>query len=170
MVSVISKTLIWILFLLSISIFASAKNTLAVYSNVSSFDLSEGYVHGSTALFLPTDSSDNKTSASIDSFGHKINYAPLLSSVPSLYVQQGYDFLNGIKGKGSFGYQLPVASALPGDKNYSPLVHLNFIKWNDNSKPRLLNSSEQILQASTSGELQIIKTNVIINSPVIIKR
>lgn len=169
MISFNSKILVWILFLISFAMIAGAKNTFATYGNISSFNLSEGYVHGIKSLFLATDSSDNKTAASIDSVGHKINFAPILSSLPPMYVQQGYDFLNGIKGQGSFGFQLPVASSLPGDKNYSPLVQLNFVKWNELSKPRLLNSSEQIKQASKSNELQILKTNIIINSPVIVK-
>src|ERR1700712_5372252 len=79
----------------------------AVSNDTISFHLSKGYVHGDIALFIATDSSDNHTAASInDSFGHKINFAPLLSSIPKMYLQQGYDFLNGIKGEGSFGFQL----------------------------------------------------------------
>ena len=110
-----------------------------------------------------------KQSVSIESSGHKINYAPLLSSISPSSLQQGYDFLNGIKGEGSFGFQFPVSSALPGEKNYSPLVHLNFIKWNENFIPRLLVSSEEIEQAYLIGEIQIIRTNIIINSPVMVK-
>jgi len=62
-----------------------------------------------------------------------------------------------------------VSSALPGEKNYSPLVHLNFIKWNENVIPRLLVSSEEIKQAYLIVEIQIIRTNIIINSPVMVK-
>jgi hypothetical protein len=170
MVSTNSKILLCILFFAPFILFANDKDVFAIYSNISSFNLSEGYVNGSKALFLATDSSDNKIATSIDSLGHKINFAPILSSIPSLYLQQGYDFLNGIKGQGSFGFQLPVATSLPGDEHYSPLVQLNFVKWNDGSKPRLLDSSGQIQQASNNGEVQIIKTNIIINSPIIVKQ
>lgn len=148
---------------------ANFKYLFATPSDTASFNLSKGYVHGKIALFLATDSSDNQTSVSIESSGHKINYAPLLSSISPSSLQQGYDFLNGIKGEGSFGFQFPVSSALPGEKNYSPLVHLNFIKWNENFIPRLLVSSEEIEQACLIGEIQIIRTNIIINSPVMIK-
>jgi len=148
---------------------ANFKYLFATPSDTASFNLSKGYVHGKIALFLATDSSDNQTSVSIESSGHKINYAPLLSSISPSSLQQGYDFLNGIKGEGSFGFQFPVSSALPGEKNYSPLVHLNFIKWNENFIPRLLVSSEEIEQACLIGEIQIIRTNIIINSPVMVK-
>jgi hypothetical protein len=36
--------------------------------------------------------------------GHTIAFAPLLASVPNQYLQQGYDFLNGIRGEGPFGF------------------------------------------------------------------
>ncbi|HZD83720.1 MAG TPA: hypothetical protein VE076_12670 [Nitrososphaeraceae archaeon] len=79
--------------------------------------------------------------------------------------------MNGVKGEGSFGFQLPVASALPGDKNYTPLVQLNFVKWNSNSSSRStvvareLKSVNEIMAAQKNSELTIAKTNIIINSP-----
>jgi len=163
------KILILVFFAIFFVMSANFKYLFATPSHTASFNLSKGYVHGKIALFLATDSSDNQTSVSIESSGHKINYAPLLSSISSSSLQQGYDFLNGIKGEGSFGFQLPVSSALPGEKKYSPLVHLNFIKWNENFTPRLLVSSEEIEQAYLIGEIQIIRTNIIINSPVMVK-
>jgi hypothetical protein len=163
------KILILVFFAIFFVMPANFKYLFATLYDTASFNLSKGYVHGKIALFLATDSSDNQTSVSIDASGHKINYAPLLSSISSSSLQQGYDFLNGIKGEGSFGFQLPVSSALPGEKKYSPLVHLNFIKWNENFIPRLLVSSEEIEQAYLIGEIQIIRTNIIINSPVMVK-
>ena len=164
-----SKLLILFLFAIFFIIFVNFKYIFATPSDVSFFNLSKGYVHGKIALFLATDSSDNQTSVSIDASGHKINYAPLLSTISSSSLQQGYDFLDGIKGEGTFGFQLPIASSLPGEKNYSPLVQLNFIKWNENFVPRLLVSSEEIEHAYLKGEIQIIRTNIIINSPIIVK-
>src|SRR6476660_405886 len=132
------KILILVFFAIFFVMSANFKYLFATPSDINSFNLSKGYVHGKIALFLATDSSDNQTSVSIESSGHKINYAPLLS-------------------------------ALPGEKNYSPLVHLNFIKWNENVIPRLLVSSEEIEQAYLIGEIQIIRTNIIINSTVMVK-
>ncbi len=82
----------------------------------------------------------------------------MLSSIPKLYIQQEYDFINGIKGEGPFGFQLPVASVLPGDKYYSSVVQLNFIKWDEKANARLLKSSEEIIQGQINGDLRIIKT------------
>jgi len=142
--------------------------TFATTSDTIPLSFSKGYGDGDVMLFIATDTSDNQTAASMTaSLGHKVNYVPELSSIPKSYIQQGYDFLNGVKGEGSFGFQLPVASALPGDNGYSPLVQLNFVKWVDNVNARLLKSSQDIEQAQRNGEIQIIKTKIIINSPAI---
>ena len=145
-------------------------NAFATYSDTTSFNLSNGYVNGDIKSFITTDASDNQTADSIsESLGQMINFAPLLASVPNLYLQQGYDFINGIEGNGSFGFQIPVASAMPGEKDYSPLVQLNFVKWNDDADARILKSSEEIEQAQRNGEIQIMKTSIVINSPAIQK-
>lgn len=133
--------------------------------------LSKGYVNGNISYFLPTDASNNQTAKSItENAGYKVNYAPSLTSVPESSQQQGYEFLNGVKGEGAFGFQLGVASALPEDKGYSPIVKLNFVKWNENTTARELKSAQDVLKAQSNGELKITKTDIIINSPVIIKR
>lgn len=142
-----------------------------------SLHLSKGYVDGKIAFFIATDASDKATAASITKNpGVKVNFAPVLSFVPEQTRQQGYEFINGIRGEGSFGFQLPIATALPGDKNYSPIVQLNFVKWNSNSSStsstvavRELKSVDEILAAQKNGELTIAKTNIMINSPAVVR-
>jgi hypothetical protein len=130
--------------------------------------LSKGYVDGKIHYFLATDASDNKIAASItNSTGFKVNFAPTLAMIPVSARGQGYDFLNGVKGDGSFGFQTPVANAMPGEKNYSPLVQLNLVKWNSSAKPAVLTSVGEIMNAQKSGRITIINTNVVINSPVV---
>jgi hypothetical protein len=80
---------------------------------------------------------------------------------------QGYVFLNGVQGEAPGGFQLPVANAVPGDKDYSPLWQTNFVKWNDNATARELKSVEEIMTAQNSGELTITETNIVVNSPAI---
>ena len=139
--------------------------------NLITFPLSKGYVKGNTAYFIATDASDNQTATSItENLGYKVNYAPSLSSIPESAQQQGYEFLNGIKGEGAFGFQLGVASALPEDKGYSPIVKLNFVKWNDNATARELKSVRDIQNAQSDRELEISKTDILINSPAVLQR
>jgi hypothetical protein len=145
---------------------ASPTTTTTVSSSSISIPSSKGYVNGKIAFFIATDVSDNQTAASITkNLGYKVNFAPSLALIPESALQQGYEFVNGIKGEGAFGFQIPVASALPGDKGYSPIVQLNFVKWNNNATAKELKSAEQIMAAKSNGELEITKTNIFINSP-----
>jgi hypothetical protein len=150
-------------------------NTKNTPNSISLF-LAKGYVNGKIAFFIATDASDNQTAASITKNpGFKVNFAPALALSLESTRQQGYEFLNGVRGEGSFGFQLPVASALPGDKNYTPLVQLNFVKWNSNSSftstvsVRELKSVDEIMAAQKNGELTIAKTNIVINSPAVVR-
>jgi hypothetical protein len=154
-------------------------NTKNTPNSISLF-LAKGYVNGKIAFFIATDASDNQTAASITKNpGFKVNFAPALALSLESTRQQGYEFINGVRGEGSFGFQLPVASALPGDKNYTPLVQLNFVKWNSNSSSsssststvtvRELKSVDEIMAAQKNGELTISNTNIVINSPAVVR-
>ncbi len=149
---------------LSISLAQTTKDTLSSIS----FPLARGYVNGKIALFIATDTSDNQTAVSIaDNLGHRINFAPILALIPEPARQQGYEFVNGISGEGAFGFQIPVATASPGDESYSPIVQLNFVKWHDNATPRELKWAKEILSAQINDELTVTKTNILINSPAV---
>ena len=144
--------------------------------NSISLFLAKGYVNDKIAFFIATDASDNQTAASITKNpGFKVNFAPALALSLESTRQQGYEFINGVRGEGSFGFQLPVASALPGDKNYTPLVQLNFVRWNSNSSftstvtVRELKSVDEIMTAQKNGEITISKTNIVINSPAVVR-
>lgn len=143
-------------------------NALAVTNQSISLKTLDGYVDGMMVSYIVTDTSDNKTAASItESQGHRINFAPILASIPNQYLQQGYDFLNGIKGEGPFGFQLPVGTALPGDSDYSPLIHLNFVNWTDTTKAKILKSTEEITRANQNSDIKITPSGIIINNPAV---
>jgi cytoskeletal protein RodZ len=145
-------------------------NTVSSSSSIS-IQLSKGYVNGKIAFFIATDASDNQIALSItNNTGFKVNYAPNLALTPESARQQGYVFVNGIKTSEShMGFQLGVASALPGENGYSPLNQVNFVKWNANTNPRILKSADEILTAEKNGELIIVKTNIVINSPAVVQ-
>jgi hypothetical protein len=142
-----------------------------------SLPLSRGYVNGKLAYFIATDASDNSTALEISrNLRFKVNFSPSLALIPESSRQQGYEFLNGVKGQGAFGFQLPVASKLPVDKGYTPIVQLNFVKWNYNNNAtknhipntvRELKSVSEILAAERNHELSITPTNILINSPTV---
>ena len=139
-------------------------------TNSVSIPVSRGYVNGKIGYFIATDASDPQIAASItNSTGFKVNLSPTLALSPESSRQQGYDFINGIKQISSpMGFQLGVSSASPGEKGYSPLFALNFVKWNANATPRVLKSASEIFSAERNGELTISKTGIVINSPEVI--
>jgi hypothetical protein len=166
LVVVAAAIVLFLLFMFPVLHVSMASPTTTVSSSSISIPSSKGYVNGKIAFFIATDVSDNQTAASITkNLGYKVNFAPSLALIPESALQQGYEFVNGIKGEGAFGFQIPVASALPGDKGYSPIVQLNFVKWNNNATAKELKSAEQIMAAKSNGELEITKTNIFINSP-----
>ena len=148
-----------------------SNNNNTASSNSISIQLSKGYVHGKITYFIATDASDNQIALSItNNTTFKVNYAPNLALTPESTRQQGYVFVNGIKTSEShMGFQLGVASALPGENGYSPLNQVNFVKWNANTNPRILKSASEILTAERNGELIIATTNIVINSPAVVQ-
>ncbi|HKR74533.1 MAG TPA: hypothetical protein VJR94_10540 [Candidatus Nitrosocosmicus sp.] len=128
----------------------------------------KGYVNGNISYFISTDASEEMIVSSVsNTTKFKVNYAPTLSNTSEISRQQGYVFINGILGNGTFEHQLPVASASGGDLGYSPLFEINYVKWNNDSQPRVLKSAGEILDAESKGELSIEKSNIVINSPAV---
>ena len=142
-------------------------------SNVS-IPVSTGFIDGKIAYFLATDASTQEIASSVsNTTGFNVNYAPTLANTSDSARQQGFVFLNGFSGEegGPLGSQLSVATALPGDPDYSPLFDINYVQWNTNnaSDIRILKSADEIFEAQQNGELIITKSNVVINSPAIVK-
>jgi hypothetical protein len=142
-------------------------------SNVS-IPESTGFIDGKVAYFIATDASTQEVASSVsNTTGFKVNYAPTLANTSESARQQGFVFLNGFSGDegGPLGSQLSVASAVPGDPDYSPLFDINYVQWNTNntSDIRILKSADEIFEAQENGELTIAKSNVVINSPAIVK-
>ena len=142
-------------------------------SNVS-IPVSTGFIDGKIAYFIATDASTQEIASSVsNTTGFKVNYAPTLANTSDSARQQGFVFLNGFSGEegGPLGSQLSVATAVPGDPEYSPLFDINYVQWNTNNTGdiRILKSADEIFEAQQNGELIITKSNVVINSPAIVK-
>jgi hypothetical protein len=130
--------------------------------------LMKGYEDGNEIFFLATDASNEKTVAIItNKTGFKANFAPILAQTPEASRNQIYAFTNGIAGNGTFGFQLPVVNAKPGNEGYSPLDQLSLVMWNQGVTARELKSVQEIMTAQQKGELSINKTDIIVNHPAI---
>jgi hypothetical protein len=154
------------------SLFVSQQNAMAQQETPKTasieIPLSKGYVDGKIAYFIATDASDEQAVKSImNNTGFTMNYAPIIAQIPESQHGQGYLFLNGIKGETPNGFQLPVANAVPGDEDCSPIWESNFVKWNDNATAKELKSVEEVLSAQNSGELTVTETDIIVNSPAV---
>lgn len=149
---------------------SSMASTNATVPTTISLPLSKGFVDGKVSYFVATDASEKQIVSSIsNTTNYTVNYAPSLANTSESSRQQGYVFLNGLKGTGPMGSQLSVATALPGDSDYSPLFQINYVKWNPDAMKniRILKSADEIMAAQKSGELTISKSNIVINSPFI---
>lgn len=130
--------------------------------------LTKGYENGNEIFFIATDASNEKTAAMItNKTGFKANFAPILAQTPEASRNQIYAFTNGIAGNGTFGFQLPILNAKPGNEGYSPLDQLNLVMWNQGVTARELKSVQEIMTAQQNGELSINKTDIIVNNPAI---
>lgn len=130
--------------------------------------LMRGYENGNEIFFIATDASDNQTAAQItNATGFKVNFAPLLARTPGEATGHAYVFENGIEDEGPLGFQLPVINARPGQQEYSPLLQINLVRWNEASQPTELRSEQDIISASNAGQLTITETDVIVNHPAV---
>jgi hypothetical protein len=154
--------------------FAQEQSIDNLTSNNVNIPVSTGFIDGKIAYFIATDASTQEVASSVsNTTGFKVNYAPTLANTSDSVRQQGFVFLNGFLGEegGPLGSQLSVATAVPGDPDYSPLFDINYVEWNTNnsSNIRILKSADEIFEAQQNGELTITKSNVVINSPAIIE-
>lgn len=128
----------------------------------------KGFVNGNISYFISTDASEPMIVSSVsNTTKFNVNYAPTLADTQQISRQQGYVFINGVQGNGTFDYQLPIASATSGDVGYSPLFEINYVTWNNGSHPTVLKSAQEVLDAQSKGDLTIKKSNIVINSPAI---
>lgn len=110
--------------------------------------LAKGYENGNEIFFIATDASDEMVAEQATKLlGFKVNFAPLLAQTPELARGQAYAFTNGVKGKGPFGFQIPVLGAKPGEAGYSPLLQINTVTWKDGASPKELKSVQSIMAA-----------------------
>lgn len=133
-----------------------------------SIPVEKGYVDGNISYFISTDASEQNIVSSVtNTTKFNVNYAATLADTQEASRQQGYVFINGIQGNGTFDHQLPIATATAGDKDYSPLFQINYVTWNNNTQPKLLKSAQEVLDAQSKGELSIKQSNIVINSPAV---
>lgn len=83
-----------------------------------------------------------------------------------------FQFANGIKGTGPLGFQAGIASAVPGDENYSPMWRIYVIEWKDPASAIILETVEDINANQKDGIIDVslarpMNNDHIVNCPFI---
>ena len=73
---------------------------------------------------------------------------------------------DGCRG-GPFGNQIDVFDSIPGNPEYTSIRHPYMVTWSDTATPHILTSVAEIKEAEVAGELTIMKTNVVVNVPIV---
>lgn len=136
--------------------------------------LSLGYYNGDKIYYIITDSSDAVHADEItEEIGWKVEYSPLLATVPDGYASASYFIENGpITDQHQYG-SYTVFSSTPAQEDYTALVVDTHVRWVDEDNSRMLTSEAEILSAIESGEMifgdgSLGDGSIILNSPQII--
>lgn len=133
----------------------------------------DGYYKGNKVYFVHTEVSD---SAMAEMMSNMINFptlhVPELKNIPEDQMARVYVFTNGVPGSepyggGPFMFQIDVFDSIPGQKKYSQFRIPYLVTWNNDTKPRILNSESVILKAESDGKVSIEKSNLVVNVPMI---
>ena len=133
----------------------------------------DGYYKGNKVYFVHTEVSD---SAMAEMMSKMINFptlhVPELKNIPEDQMGRVYVFTNGVPGSepyggGPFMFQIDVFDSIPGQKEYSQFRIPYLVTWNNDTKPRILNSESVILKAESDGKVSIEKSNLVVNVPMI---
>jgi hypothetical protein len=119
---------------------------------------------GKVAYYIQTEASDKALAQQQD-----VNYVPLLANVLSASpaaVDDIYHVTNFTQGNVIPSAPIPAG---PGntDPNYSPLWQVSLVTWNQGTNPYVLKSEEDVKTAEANGLVTIVKTNIVVNCPVI---
>jgi len=134
----------------------------------------DGYYNGEKVFFVHTEVSDKEMA---EMMSMMINFPTLhvldLKNISQDDLAKVYVFTNGIAGSGPYGggpfmYQIDVFDSVPKQIGYSQFRVPHLVTWNDNSTPRILTSSQEILEAEANGELTVQSSDNVVNEPMLV--
>lgn len=130
-----------------------------------------GYYEGSGIAFVhPSASSREVASLLTEMMGSPVLTVPALADVPDEARSDLYVFTNGVEPdgfRGPFGFQPDVFAHAPVDDEYSPLVEVVTVTWDDEEEARELTSLSQIRDAEDAGEVTVERTGDVVNAPML---
>ncbi len=128
----------------------------------------KGYLDGHEIRFIHTESSDPQVAQMLTSMTDSpVIVVRSLAQVPASSLAAVFVFRNGIKGEGPFGFQPDVFDSPPTGSSYTPLRSVQLVRWRDESKARLLRSTDEVRGAESSGEITIEGSGAVVNMPLL---
>jgi len=130
----------------------------------------EGLYNGNSIFYIITDSSQQEYAEMITkNQGWKVETAPPIKNTPENTLQKIFVFKNGVKGDGIYGHQKEIFSSTPSQElEYSALNSVIEVTWKKGQNAKILESSEEIINAEEDGRVEFNKTGIVINTPQII--
>lgn len=117
---------------------------------------------GKVAYYIQTDASDQSYASQ-----QGVNLVPRLSNaIAGGAVDDIYKVTNFNQGNVIPSAPIPAG---PGntDPDYTPLWQVSLVTWRSGTTPYTLKSEEEVLNAQSQGLVDIVKTNIVVNCPVI---
>ena len=123
----------------------------------------EAWFEGQIVHYVSTDISDPNIAKK-----QGINYVPALADTlkPGSPVEKAYKFPNEEQAAVLPSIPRPLGGA-NADPTYSPLWVLVMVKWRPGVTPHTLTSEEAVLVAEDKGEVELTKTRIVANWPVV---
>lgn len=130
-----------------------------------------GYYEGSGIAFVHPEASSREVASLLTRMmGSPVLTVPSLAEVPDEALSEVYVFTNGVvpEGfRGPFGFQPDVFAHAPVDDEYSPLVEVVTVTWEDEEEARELTSLSQIREVEEAGEVTVEATGDVVNAPML---
>ncbi|MBW8846426.1 MAG: hypothetical protein JF607_15795 [Burkholderiales bacterium] len=125
--------------------------------------LKEAWFEGQIVHYVSTDVSDPNLAKK-----QGINYVPALADTlkPGMPVERAYKFPNDEQATVLPSIPRPLGGA-NADASYSPLWVLVMVRWKPGVAPHTLTSEEAVLAAEEKGEVELTRTKIVANWPVV---
>jgi len=138
-----------------------AQNSHSVQNPSVILPLVQCWYKGKVAYYIQTEASDQTLAEQ-----QGVNYVPqLANAIAAGAVDDIYHVTNFAQGNVIPSAPIPAGPANT-DPNYTPLWQLSTVTWNFGTTPHILKSEEDVLNARAQGLVAIVKTNIVINCPV----
>lgn len=123
----------------------------------------EAWFEGQVVHYVSTDISDAAIARK-----QGINYVPALAETlrPGAPVERAYKFPNEEQATVLPSIPRPVGGS-NADPTYSPLWVLVMVRWKPGVAPHTLTSEEAVLAAEEKGEVELTRTKIVANWPVV---